>query len=143
MHVDDTDLYVFNDRSMSSLIVVIKAQRMLFAWYEALKFTGGYLKLFKCYWNFQDYLWQNGKCSYSSSKVSTIDISTESSSILIDNVPSEKMKIFVGVPITLYNDSGTVVSLYQCKIKDYIIRLKCTNLNPQDVIFAYERYCLP
>ena len=49
MHVDDTDLYVFNDGSMSSLEVVIKAQRLLNAWHEALKFTGGELKLSKCY----------------------------------------------------------------------------------------------
>ena len=49
MYVDDTDHYVFNDGSMSALEVVIKAQLLLNFWYEALKFTGGDLKLSKCY----------------------------------------------------------------------------------------------
>ena len=52
MYVDDTDLYAFNDGSMSLLEVVIKAQRLLNAWYEAFKFTGGDLKFSKCYWTF-------------------------------------------------------------------------------------------
>ena len=47
MCVDDTDLYVFNDGSMSAQEVVIKAQKLLNAWHEALKYTEGDLKLFK------------------------------------------------------------------------------------------------
>ena len=39
MHVDDTDLYVFDDGSMRELEVVIKSQRLLNAWHEALKLT--------------------------------------------------------------------------------------------------------
>ena len=47
MYVDETDLYFFNDSSMSSLEVVIEAQQILNAWNESLKFTGGDLKLCK------------------------------------------------------------------------------------------------
>ena len=49
MYVDGTDLYVFNDGTMNALTVVIKAQILLNAWHEALQFTGGDLKLTKCY----------------------------------------------------------------------------------------------
>ena len=47
--VDDTDLYVFNSGADNAEEVVIKAQRLLDAWHEVLKFTGGDLKLSKCY----------------------------------------------------------------------------------------------
>ena len=49
MHVDDTYLYVFNDGSMSAQEVVIKSKKLLNAWHEDLKHTGGDLKLSKCY----------------------------------------------------------------------------------------------
>ena len=58
MYVDDTDLYVFNDGSLDVSEVVLKAQQLLDAWHTALKFTGGDLKLSKCYWTLQDYQWK-------------------------------------------------------------------------------------
>ena len=45
MCVDDTDLYVFNDGTLDASAVVFKAQNLLNAWHEALKFTGGDLNL--------------------------------------------------------------------------------------------------
>ena len=53
--VDDTDLHVFNSGSDTTEEVVMKAQRLLDAWHDILKFTGGDLKLSKCYWTLQDY----------------------------------------------------------------------------------------
>ena len=47
--IDDTDLCVFNSGADNAEEVVIKAQYLLDAWYEVLKFTGGDLKLSKCY----------------------------------------------------------------------------------------------
>ena len=47
--VDDTDLYVFNSGSENTEKVVIKGQQLLDAWHDILKFTGGDLKLSKCY----------------------------------------------------------------------------------------------
>ena len=55
MYIDDTDLYVFNDGSLDVSKVVLKAQQLLDTWHTALKFTGGDLKLSKCYWTLQDY----------------------------------------------------------------------------------------
>ena len=49
----------------------------------------------------------------------------------------------MGVPITPSNDSVAIVLFYQDKIKYYVTRLKGTNLNPQDGLFAYDRYWLP
>ena len=59
---DDTDLHVFNSGSDTTEEVVMKAQRLLDAWHNILKFTGGDLKLSKCYWTLQDYQWAQGKC---------------------------------------------------------------------------------
>ena len=53
--VDNTDLCVFNLGIDNAEEVVIKAQRLLDAWHEVLKFTGGDLKLSKYYWTLQDY----------------------------------------------------------------------------------------
>ena len=47
--VDDTDLYVFNSGSETTEEIVLKAQRLLDAWHHILQFTGGDLKLSKCY----------------------------------------------------------------------------------------------
>ena len=47
--VDDTDLCAFNSGSETTAELVQKAQIMLDAWYQVLKFVGGHLKLTKCY----------------------------------------------------------------------------------------------
>ena len=47
--IDDTNLCVFNLGTDNAEEVVIKAQHLLDAWYKVLKFTGGDLKLSKCY----------------------------------------------------------------------------------------------
>ena len=118
MHFNHTNLYVFNDGSMCALEVVSKAQRLLNAWHEALRFTGGDLKLSKCYWRMQEYRWQNEKCTYSSSTVSMISISAENSSTEIRHIPSEKMRMLVGVLIVPYNESVATVLFYQNKINN-------------------------
>ena len=48
--VDDTDLYVFNSGIDTTEEIILKVQRLLDTWYHILKFTGGDLKLSKCYW---------------------------------------------------------------------------------------------
>ena len=108
-----------------------------------MRFTGGDLKLSKCYWTLQDYQWQNCKCIYSSSTVTTISISTENSSTVIKHVPSKKMIMLVDVPTIHYYDSVAIVLFYQDKINNYVTRLKGTNLNLQDVLFEYERHWRP
>ena len=50
IHVDDTDIYVFNYGFIHALELVTKSQRLLNAWYEALRFTCGDSKLSKFYW---------------------------------------------------------------------------------------------
>lgn len=87
MYVDATDLYVFNDGTMDAHIAVSKAQKLLNAWHEELRFTGGDLKLPKRYWTLQDYYWQNGNCTYSCSTLNTISISTDNMPEVIKHVP--------------------------------------------------------
>ena len=45
LHVEETDLYVFNSSSDSAKDAVDKAQKLLNSWYKVLKVTGGDLKL--------------------------------------------------------------------------------------------------
>ena len=53
------------------------------------------------------------------------------------------MKILVGVPIRLTKVSYCIELFYQEMLKDYIYRLKRSNLSPQCVFFGHERYWLP
>jgi len=53
--IDDTDLCIFNCRVDVTEDLVYKAQKLLDAWHRILRFTGGDLKLSKCYWTLQDY----------------------------------------------------------------------------------------
>ena len=53
LHVDNTYLYVFYSSSNSTENTVAKAQRLLQACHEELKFKGIDLKLAKCYWTLQ------------------------------------------------------------------------------------------
>ena len=47
--VDDADLHAFNSGSETTEELAVKAQRLLDAWHHILTFTGGNLKLSKCY----------------------------------------------------------------------------------------------
>ena len=60
--VDNIDPYVFNSGSDTTEELVFKAQRLLDAWHYILWFTGGELKLSKCYWTLQDYQWERDQC---------------------------------------------------------------------------------
>ena len=52
---DDADLYIFNSGAETTEELVVKARRLLDASHNILTFTGGNLKLSKCYWTLQDY----------------------------------------------------------------------------------------
>ena len=60
-HVDETDLNVLNLNQKLTLEVIEEAQALLFAWQFALQVSGGELKLEKCFWTLQDYLWRNDR----------------------------------------------------------------------------------
>ena len=49
LFVDDTDLNIENNGKESKQQIIIRVQKTLNAWHEALNFTGGELKLEKCY----------------------------------------------------------------------------------------------
>ena len=87
------------------------------AWNQALNFTGGDLKLVKCYWNLQAYSWQDGVCTYNTSTFNTISITDNNLYTKIKKVSTDKIKILVGVTIAASNDSYDVGSYYQDKIK--------------------------
>ena len=49
LHADDSDLCVFNSDFDNTQDILVKSQRLLNAYHEALKLTGGDLKLAKCF----------------------------------------------------------------------------------------------
>ena len=75
--VDDTNLYVFNSGSDTTEEIVLKAQCLLDAWHHILQFTGGDLKLSKCYWTLQDYQWKQGQCQMLSDTIHYLHISID------------------------------------------------------------------
>ena len=93
LHVDNTDLYVFNSGTDAITDVVFKAQRLLNAWHEALKFAGGDLKLVKCYWNLQAYSCKDGvhKCNATTSE--SISVTDKKDNTAIKHVSTDKMRI--------------------------------------------------
>ena len=48
--IDKTDLYAFNSGLETAEEFMQKVQAMLDIWHHTLGFTGGNLKLLKCYW---------------------------------------------------------------------------------------------
>ena len=50
LFVDDTDLKIDNKGDESIEEIISRVQTTLTAWHKALQFTGGKLKLEKCYW---------------------------------------------------------------------------------------------
>ena len=86
----------------------VKAQSILNAWYEVLKFTWHDLKLAKCYWTLQVYLWQDGVCTWNESSSNEIRITTANSKTTIKHGPNDKIIILVRVLIEPSNDPHDV-----------------------------------
>ena len=55
LHIDNTNLHVFNSSCDSTKEVVQKVQNLLNVWHKVLKVTGSNLKLSKFYWMLHDY----------------------------------------------------------------------------------------
>ena len=61
VYVDDSDLNILNLNQKSTVEVLEEAQALLNAWHFALRTSGGELKLEKCFWTLQDYVWTRDK----------------------------------------------------------------------------------
>ena len=109
LHVDDTCLYVLNSDSHITTEVVVKVQCLLNAWHNALKYTERDLKLAKCYWNLQAYLWQDGVYTCIATTSGTIKITNNNSKPTIKHIPVDSMRMLVGVPIMPSNESKDIV----------------------------------
>ena len=55
LHINNTDLYTFDEGDNSAEDAVVKVQLSCNVWYEVLKITSRELKLSKYYWILQDY----------------------------------------------------------------------------------------
>lgn len=119
MFVDDTDLYVFNSGVDTTRELVIKAQKLLDAWHNILKITGGNLKLSKCYWTLQDYQWQQGKCKmvYSTSYKLHIDVENRRTEVM--HLRADQMRTLVGVPMQLNHQNEQIVQAISSKMVVY------------------------
>ena len=88
--VDDADLHVSNSGSDAVEELVVKAQRLLDSWHNIVKFTGGDLKLSKCYWKLQDYEWKHGKCVMISHTAHSLHVSVDGEQKEISQLSADK-----------------------------------------------------
>ena len=141
--VDDTDLYVFNSGADNAEDVVIKAQRLLDAWHEVLKFTGGDLKLSKCYWTLQDYQWNQGKCKMKVNTSYKLHVVENGLKKEVPHLQANKTRVLVGVPINLCHEEEQIVTMFTEKTKNYADKLATSKLSPGDIMFGYQHYWWP
>ena len=141
--VDDTDLYVFNSGADTAEEVVIKAQRLLNTWHEILKFTGGDLKLSKCYWTLQDYEWKQGICKTVTTTTQKLYIVEEGQRKEIPHLAANQTRVLVGVPINLCHEKAQIMSQIKDKTHEYINKLTSSPLKSTDIMFGYQHYWWP
>ena len=141
--VDDTDLHVFNSGADAAKEVVIKAQRLLNTWHEILKFTGGDLKLSKCYWALQDYKWKHGKCEVLINTTHNLCIVEEGQRKEIPYLPANEKRVLVGVPINLCNEKVQIMSAIKDETHEHMNKLATSLLKSTDIMFGYQHYWWP
>ena len=138
--VDDADLHVFNSGSETTEELVVKAQRLLDAWHHILTFTGGNLKLSKCYWTLQDYQWQQGRCSMTTSTTHKLHIDVSGQRKEITHLNADQTRTLVGVPINLHHRNNQIIELFNNKITKYESKLSECKLMSTDILFGFQRY---
>lgn len=140
---DDTDLYVFNSSTDTAEEVVTKAQRLLDAWHEILKCTGGDLKLSKCYWTLQDYQWKQGKCKMIVNANHKLHIVENGQTKEMPHLQANKTRVLVGVPINPCHEEVQIATMFIEKAKNHIDRLVTTSLRPEDIMFGCQHCWWP
>ena len=141
--VDDTDLYVFNSGTDNAEEAVTKVQSLLDAWHEILKFTGGDLKLSKCYWTLQDYQWKQGKCKMIVNTNHKLRIVENGQKKEMPHLQANKTRVLVGVPINPCHEEAQIVTMFTEKAKNCIDRLATSSLKPGDIMFGYQHCWWP
>ena len=106
---------MFNSGADNAEEVVIKAQRLLDAWHEVLKFTGGDLKLSKCYWTLQDYQWKQGKCKMTVNTNHKLHIVENGLKKEVPHLQANKTRVLVGAPINLCHEEAQIVTMFMEK----------------------------
>ena len=128
-------LHMLNSSFDITQDIVLKAQHLLNAWNEALKFTGGDLKLSKCFWTLHDYSLQDSVCTCIELTSNLISIIVKNSNTKIKHTTTDRMIILVGVPIKPYDDSHDAETIYQDKTKDRICYFKSNYVRQKDIFF--------
>merc|ERR1712197_263356 len=65
LFVNDTDLLIFGSKLETAQTICRRLQSMISYWNGILRVSGGALKEEKCYWYLADFVWANGRWSYS------------------------------------------------------------------------------
>ena len=84
---------------------MLKAQRLLDAWHYVLRFTGGDLKLSKCYWTLQDYRWKQGRCEMVCETSHRLHIDVDGQQQEVTHLSADQTRILVGAPINLQHNN--------------------------------------
>ena len=115
--MDDTDLVTFDNEKELAMEVVTRAQLVLDTQHQALTFTGGNLKLNKCFWTIQDFMQKNRKYNLQEETPFQITILQEEKRVLIKYLTLSESRTLVGVLVTLAHYLKNVVKLQLAEYK--------------------------
>jgi len=97
------------------LQIVSRSQEVLDTWHTGLKFTGGELKLKKCYWTMQSFTWKNNFPKLTLEQKYNLKINLDGTSQPIPYIPPNKMRILVGVATNPSNENKDILNLINLK----------------------------
>ena len=143
MHVDDSDLNVLNLNQKTTLEVVEEAQALLNAWHFALRISGGELKLEKCFWTLQDYVWEKDECVLSRFTPYQLTVNMHGQSQPLSFLSPYKTRTLVGSAINPDNYTLEIVESFTSKIAQLSGKLSQLSLSHQQILFGYNTYWWP
>ena len=120
LFINDTDLHIENSGRESNRKMINWAQTILNTWYQALRLTGRELKLDKCYWIMQSYVWKDNKITLVRENSEQLILSFNDEERIIPYVPTYISYTLVGISTNLANDNASIYILFQDKLNQYI-----------------------
>ena len=134
LYVDDTDLVAMSNGNKIAKEVAKRAQKLLDCWQQALNFTGGELKLEKCFWTIQDYKQKAGQCILIKETRFEITINKDGVRIFITYIPPQTLRTLVFIEVNHTHNTKYVIPMFQEKINQYIARINMCKLAPMIIL---------
>ena len=130
--MDDADLKIDNKVNESTNKIIHRAQAILTAWHQALHISGGELKLEKCYWTLQYYVWRDNVATLRSDKTMDLCLNIEQQAQKLPYIPPHQSRTLVGASTNPANDNSTIHALFQSKLNQHVATLQPSNLSTSE-----------